>query len=306
MDGVTLLPDSPDPADKPDFRCASASAADGEELAGTAPTEAEWLFVEYVGAWGAKAVRDSRLPEDVREHLAGRPERVHLIRRHGRKKPSDGAPIRVFAARFDDQPRVATALLDSVDDLIGLDVAELTAYEEPLWMVCTNGSRDLCCAERGRPVAAALTQRWPEATWETTHLGGHRFSATLLAVPSGLVLGRLDAESAVTACEEVEAGLMPSRVTRGHVGRSAVAQYAEMHLHLELGLDAVRTTRVDESPTAAVINLTADGEDWVVEVGVSSGEPRRASCADLTLKAAPVHRVLDARSTTGASTATYS
>ena len=37
-------------------------------------------------------------------------------------------------------------------------------------------------------MAAALTEQWPAQTWETTHLGGHRFAATLLAMITNGVL----------------------------------------------------------------------------------------------------------------------
>ena len=48
---------------------------------------------------------------------------------------------------------------------------------EPMLLVCTHGVHDTCCAVRGRPVAAALARRWPEATWECSHVGGDRFAA---------------------------------------------------------------------------------------------------------------------------------
>ncbi|HEU5385864.1 MAG TPA: sucrase ferredoxin [Streptosporangiaceae bacterium] len=47
-------------------------------------------------------------------------------------------------------------------------------------LVCTNGKRDRCCAVRGRPVAAAIADATGWDTWESSHLGGHRFAATAL------------------------------------------------------------------------------------------------------------------------------
>lgn len=301
------------PPNEPDelaaFRCAPSSAADGEALAGTAPTDPEWLFVEYAGSWGVKAVAESRLSEEVRAHLAGRSERVQLIRRHGRDERPGRSPIRVFAASLDNgdagAPRVTTAVLDDPRDLIDLNPTDLTAYAEPLWFVCTNGKRDICCAEQGRPVAAALADRWPEATWETSHLGGHRFAATLLALPSGLTLGRLGPVSAIKACEEVITGLVPGLLTRGHAGRPAEVQYAETHLRTEFGYRLVRATGSTKhdgagaTPGSTVVTVRADEDEWIVEVAASPGEPRRASCADLKLKATPVFSVVSARLAAG-------
>lgn len=241
-----------------DFRCSGASSDDGEQLAGTAPTDTSLLFVEYPGAWGRDAVTESRLPEAVRTHL-GRLSgiRVQLIRRNG---GVSGPGIRVFHATATDEGfAVRTAALSDVDALLTLDLGrDLTAVDGNLWFVCTNGRRDRCCAEIGRPITAALADRWPEETWETTHLGGHRFAGTLLALPSGHTLGRLSADTAVEACAEVEAGGVPLELSRGRAGRSGEEQVRELHL---LG-----------------------GGSPDVEVVAVPSPARRQSCGDLKIK----------------------
>ncbi len=190
-------------------------------MAGTAPTDVAWLFVEYAGPWGQQAVADSRLPAELRELLADLTGvRVQLIRRHG---GVSGPGVRVFAAWLGEQPAVWSGVLDDHAGLLDLDLAGLARggdaglapYDEPLLLVCTNGRRDVCCAELGRPIAAALAARWPEATWETTHLGGHRFAGTLLALPSGVTLGRLDVASAVDDCTALAARTVPGRTGTG-------------------------------------------------------------------------------------------
>lgn len=258
-------------------------------MVGTAPTESEWLFVEQSGSWGRQAVAESRLPAEVRGHLAGWPGRVQLVRRHGRE-PAAGSGVRVFTASLGPTPVVRSGLLDRAEDLLTLADGDLTPYDGPLWLVCTNGRRDRCCAEAGRPVTAALAERWPDATWETTHLGGHRFAATLLALPSGLTLGRLDADSAVRACEEVESGRVPALVTRGRAGLDGPSQVAEVHLRSAYGLADVTVLGREGDR----VLLVADGARWEVVVSESLGEPRSQSCGDLKLKAAPVYAVTSA------------
>lgn len=280
-----------------EFRCSAASLLDEESMAGTAPTESTWLLVEYAGPWGRKAVAESRLPDAVRTFLDGLDGvRVQLIRRHG---GLSGPGVRVFVVRMGEPegPRVWTAVLDGVGALLDLEVATLAtgagfaAYDAPLWLVCTNGRRDLCCAEHGRPIASALSARWPESTWETTHLGGHRFAGTLLALPAGVVLGRLDADSAVAACDELIAGRLPAGMTRGRAGLAGIAQVADLHLRRELGL-----ARVDDVTVRAVdgdtVTLDVAGAAYVVRVARNPGEPRRHSCADLVLKAGHVYDVV--------------
>lgn len=278
-----------------DFRCAAASARDHEPLAGTAPTETSWLFVEYAGAWGRQAVAQSRLPVEVRDYLGGLPRhRVQLIRRYA----GSGAPgVRLFRADLAGRAhraRVQTVLLKDVGDVLEIDALPWAEHHDPLWLVCTNGGRDRCCAEFGRPIAARLAERWPAETWETSHLGGHRFSGTLLALPSGLTLGRLDADLAVEAAETILNGRFPTGLARGRAGRTPAAQFAEVHLREvrpDLGLDAVRLVGADGG---RVSFATPEGT-WTVEVAAEPGPPRRQSCGEGVAKPTTDYRVSAAR-----------
>jgi len=261
-----------------EFRCTEASRDDDEPLAGTAPTETDWLFVEDLGPWPAKATG----------HLSGLAAQTQLIRRFDRRT---GSGIQVFRADLAGvRPLVTAATLTSLDDLGDLAATDLAPYDGPLWFVCTNGKRDVCCAERGRPVTAALADRWPEATWETTHLGGHRLSATLLALPAGHTLGRLGPASAVAACAALETGQVDLDLTRGRTGWPGRAQWADLQLRREHGWTGLDDVRLAEVAGDRVVLDTPLGERVLV-VTVEPGEPRRQSCADLKTKPAPVFTI---------------
>jgi hypothetical protein len=271
-----------------DFRCSTASRLDGEPMGGTAPTERAFLFVESPGAWGRDA------PSLLSEHVvvpAG--VRAQLIRRHRATTPGG---LTVFAAwRDGDAFTVETTRLRSLGELADLDLAALGEGRSPglmphddlLWLVCTTGRRDLCCAEIGRPVTAALVEVWPDQTWETTHLGGHRFASTLLALPSGVTLGRLDPVTAVLGCRGVADGVHPVLASRGRAGVPGAVQAAELHLLAELGAPvSLEQVHVVGDRT----EVTFDRGLVVVET--TTGPPRRQSCADLTTKPAPHYRVV--------------
>lgn len=268
-------------------------------MAGTAPGETAWLFVEYAGAWGRHAVSESRLPPEVRRSLAALAGvRVQLVRRPGRTSEERG--VRLYTAALGGGPaRVRTLLLDDVAELARMDPGELAAgggaafteHTGPLWLVCTNGRRDRCCAELGRPVADALAARWPGATWETTHLGGHRFAATVLALPAGLVLGRLDPASAVEACGTLLDGRWPAGLVRGRAGHAPAAQVAEEHLRGRVGLDRLEDVRHLPATHDGEVRLAAAGRGWTVTVATGPGVPRPLSCGDATAKPVPVHTV---------------
>lgn len=285
------------------FRCSVASRTDGERLAGTAPTQTAFLLVEYAGAWGVNAVADSRLPDTVKARLGSLGGvNVMLIRRHG---GITGLGVRIFTVHVTPtDAHVETTVLDGYDDLLALDldslvghgrVAGLRPYDGDLHLVCTNGSRDLCCAEVGRPTAAAVSAQWPEETWECTHLGGHRFSATLLTFPSALCLGRLDPESAVLALEEVEVGRHPVGFSRGRAGVGGAEQVAQLH--------AVELDSLDDLGDVYVLGSAPRGErDTAVDLVVDGRRrhvvvrrtevSRRQSCGDSPAKPAASYEVI--------------
>src|SRR5690606_37912356 len=91
------------------FRCSAAASLAGEPMAGTAPDDASYLLVEYAGAWGRKALAESRLPEEVRDRLGNLDARVLLIRRHG---GLSGPGVRIFTVQVTaDGCTIETGLL---------------------------------------------------------------------------------------------------------------------------------------------------------------------------------------------------
>ena len=76
------------------YRCATAALDRGDSIAGTASTVRSFLLVENPGPWGVDAVRDSRLPSEVKAELRERAARAKvrplLIRRQPRPcRPAD-------------------------------------------------------------------------------------------------------------------------------------------------------------------------------------------------------------------------
>ncbi len=268
-------------------------------MAGTAPTETRWLLVEHAGPWGRRAVAESRLPDAVRTRLATLEDegvRVQLVRRPGSAQPGSADPATAGATVLSldlsaDRAVVREGRLDDVEELLHLDPDTLPVSVGPLLLVCTNGRRDVCCAEVGRPVAAALAQRWPRATWETTHLGGHRFAGTLLVLPVGLLLGRVRDDDAVAVVEDVLAGRPVLSRTRGRAGRTPSAQAACLDRAAAHRLPADAVTVLSERPVPGteadrVVRVRtgavdAGGTSEVdVLVRAEAGVARRLSCVD--------------------------
>ncbi len=109
-----------------------------------------------------------------------------------------------------DRDEHLTAAVDALER-----PADAVATGEPLLLVCAHGVHDTCCAIRGRPVAAALAQHWPEQVWECSHVGGDRFAPNVVVLPDGFYYGRLDPESAVDVIGRHLGGVVVTDHLRG-------------------------------------------------------------------------------------------
>jgi hypothetical protein len=209
---------------------------------------------------------------------------ILLIRRPGRHPAANQADSRRAMAwgLADTEPGAETVRWGSwrgPADLLSLDLtAEIPARKpatgpQRLALVCTNGKRDQCCAINGRPVAEAIaTTGWD--TWECSHLGGHRFAATILLLPTGDMFGRLDPTSALEVMRRFDAGQLVLSHHRGRAGQPAPVQAALHAAAVRLGdfrRGAVQVSSACPVPVAAAHGArerpAADDTDrWEVEI----------------------------------------
>jgi hypothetical protein len=146
--------------------------------------------------------------------------------------------------------------------LSGADPGEVDA--EPIYLVCTHGRHDACCAVRGRPVAAALAAAYPERTWECSHIGGDRFAANVVILPHSLFYGHVTAARAVELAKAYDEGLVVPDLLRGS-GAFVPPVQAAQHFARAAGHSLV----VDHLVPRAVRQPT--GNHWEVDLAVSSG-----------------------------------
>jgi hypothetical protein len=273
------------------FRCAAASLGLTEPLEGTASTVRAFVLVEMPGPWGVDAVRDSRMDPEVKQRLAEL-ERRHRIRPLLIRRPGRAAAggTRVLAAYVhSDRPWTETVRLGHVRELLDLDLsglgnggsAGLTRHDEPVFLVCTHGRHDACCAERGRPLAAAVTAAAPEHTWEVSHIGGDRFAANILVLPHGLYYGRLGPCDAAGFVASHLAGRLDVEHLRGRSSYPFSVQAAEIYLRRHTGENAVAPLPLEQhirrgTETTAVFVVA--GRRWQVRVHTDFDAPRQLTC----------------------------
>lgn len=276
--------------------CNEAAATAGEPLIGSAPDALGWVCLEQNGPWGAKAWTDSHLDVDLGRAIEAAAEqhriRPSLIRRPGRHADPGTSTERhvLIAYTHPDGPWLLTGAVPTPASLLDLDWAAvargdlaavrrslpmLVVSEQPVLLVCTNGTRDTCCARLGRPVATSAQEQHPGRVWEVTHTSGHRFAATTVLLPSGALHGRvLDAAPLLATADQGE--LVPTGY-RGRSTWSSGAQVAEDHVRRTEGIDGIDDlTVVGEIDAWSVRHR--DGRRWWVAVSKDAAGERPPSC----------------------------
>jgi len=240
------------------MRCAERSLLD-EPLAGTAAEAGGFVLVEHPGPWGERALEESGRG-DLERRCKALGLRALLVRPAAQRRAAAG---RAYVAWCGPDPFLCAVQPDGLEDLLETLAAGVAPagdrLEGRLWLVCTNGKRDRCCAKDGVPVAQALAERLPDGALECTHLGGHRFAANVLLLPEGLAFGRVTVNDVDELLEGVATGRPPARLLRGRSSLVPAAQAAEIvlgprlaHPRVELTGDVVhvggRSVLVTEEP----------------------------------------------------------
>ncbi|WP_405543180.1 sucrase ferredoxin [Streptomyces phaeochromogenes] len=284
--------------------CAKVSRDLEEPLAGTAATARTWLLVEQPGPWGAKALTSSHLDPALGRALEQAAEgtgvRIALIRRPGRHADCHTVAERLVYAAHTTPGNVwlHKAITSDPELLLELDFTELgqglpgtfdTTLDgaphtgDPLALVCTNGKRDRCCALLGRPLAAELAASGVDGIWEVTHLGGHRFSPTLLVLPFGYAYGRAEAHAVKEILQGVREGRVVTEGCRGSSAWERPGQAAELAVRTAAHEDAAGALSVvrteGSAPRWEVTVAHTDGRHWLVTVAQGAAlPPRPESC----------------------------
>ncbi|WP_033283978.1 sucrase ferredoxin [Streptomyces sp. NRRL F-525] len=292
--------------------CATVSRDLDEPISGTAATATTWLLLEQPGPWGAKALTSSHLDPVLGRALeaaaADTGVRIALIRRPGRH--ADPAPSRVrqvYAAHtVPGNAWLHSATTEDPGQLLALDFAALGAGDprsfgtalggrahtgDPLALVCTNGKRDRCCALLGRPLAAELAASGVEGAWEVTHLGGHRFSPTVLVLPYGYAYGRVQAHGIKEILQGVQEGRVVVEGCRGASAWERPGQAAELAVRTAAGeyaMGALSVVRTDgAAPRWEVTVAHTDGRHWRVIVAQGASLPPRPESCGASVLGAP-------------------
>lgn len=273
---MTALASVEDATDvRPAPGCATVARTLGESPEGTATPMLSWVLIEHPEAWArdvADRVLREALPAPRQRDLA------ELRRRHGLRpllvrRPGYRAGLPARRTVLVGSAHAGRRWLEQVEltdlrELADLDLEAVAAgrggvgtpVTGAVFGVCTHGTKDMCCATLGRPVAKALADAAPGRVWETTHLGGDRFAGNVLVLPGGFLYGHVTATSAARLAAAADDDRVLPELLRGRTSvgmREQVAEIAVRRVTGLHGLDEVEPLSEDESGMVVVRAGTA-------------------------------------------------
>jgi hypothetical protein len=282
--------------------CANASTESAESLAATASRIDHWILVEYRGVWDRDVLGGSLLSPELKAHLRRQLRALGDARLLFVKKPerrSYGRRQLFFGTSKPGKERFFQLECDRHDDLVDLDFAAALSGEEtpglpvehPLFVVCTHGKRDRCCAKYGRPLYDALRREVESGwVWQSTHVGGDRFAGNVVLLPQGLYFGRVGSEDVRPLLDEHAEGNVLLERYRGRSAYSFAVQAAEQAVRVEaelLGIDDLELLGSEATDGGWLVRFR-DLEGAVHEVEVA--EERGDEAVYLTCSAVTARR----------------
>lgn len=262
--------------------CATVARTLGETPEGTATPMRSWILIEHPEAWArdvadkvlVSALPASRLRElaDLRRRHGLRPL---LIRRPGYRAGVPATRTVLVGSAHPGRRWLERVEITDLRQLADLDLAAVASgrggvgipVTGTVFGVCTHGSKDMCCATLGRPVAKALDDAAPGRVWETTHLGGDRFAGNVLVLPGGFLYGHVTSTSAPRLAAAADADRVLPELLRGRTSVGMRAQVAEIAVRRVTGLhglDDVEPIGEDES---GLVIVRAGGVRMGVRLG---------------------------------------
>jgi hypothetical protein len=255
--------------------CADVSGAASESLEATASRIDRWLLVEYRGLWDRDVLGGSLLSAALKEHLRDQLAKLGHSRLLFVKRPERRAHARrmlyIGSSRPGDE-RLYALEFDRHDDLLEYDFASAlldggtpgVPVEHPIFVVCTHGKRDRCCAKYGRPLYDVLkTKIDPAWVWQSTHVGGDRFAGNVVVLPEGLYFGRVGDSDLDPLLDDYFDGRIHLERYRGRSAYTFAVQAAEHALREADGLTAI--------DAVALERVEPRGEGWTVVLRAPDG-----------------------------------
>ena len=245
-----------------DFFCSQLSVQAKEEIYGTASGVDVWFLLEYAGPWAAQAFTGSSLPEAVKDRLGGYLNTIpHARLLFIKQQPRSVAHLAFYiVVSHELRPILYEFQLSTYEDVLALDIPAMVSgnakgksfvREDPLFLVCTHGTHDKCCAKFGLPVYKELAKHGGSSVWQCSHVGGDRFAANVVCFPHAIYYGHVVESEIATVVEEYRRQRIYLEKYRGRSCYSFAEQAADYLLRVETGVRELPGFRLVENQCIA-------------------------------------------------------
>ena len=249
--------------------CAVESVNAGDPLAGTGTHPERNLLISWPRRKWARSLRiatdmDPELKNQV-ETLAEAGRRVNLIHRQG--APEHLHRLYLFPENlcFDIKREALPDFLETLSANRSLDRWAPVRPSSNLFLCCTHGKKDKCCAKFGYATYRALVREAEHTAsdadiWESSHLGGCRLAASVIVFPALRKYGRISQDDVGPLLKHEAAGRPYLPCYRGSSRLTPVQQCAETA--------ALKWLEEQELTATLTIDQTVHNQDGSVAIPV--------------------------------------
>jgi hypothetical protein len=275
------------------FFCSVESRARTEPMFATAPRVRTWLLLEYPGIWRPDALEGSTLASPLKQRLESTrlTESFHrqLFIRQTHKRSEN---TRCFVVNSSESDafimRVDVPTCDG--PITGIHHPDMQRVHDPMFLVCTHGNHDKCCAKFGLPVFHAVKKSAHDQAWQCSHVGGDRFAGNLLCFPHGIYYGHVAPSDAAGLIDSYRRGELNLKHYRGRCCYPRAVQAADFFIRNETGLIGIDDLRFDGVTRGETSLVRFQRAGRIYEAGVRAYEAAEEYLTCKADRANPVPR----------------
>jgi hypothetical protein len=236
------------------FYCSALSREASEQPFGTASTADAWLLLEYSSAWGARAFQESHLTSAVKAHLKKALQAIPRSRLlFIKQERASRGHLTLFTVRSTEtDASISRVMLTSYEQLLSINLAAILRgdqpagvepWRRPLFLVCTHGRRDKCCAKFGYALYKSLRADAGDDIWQSSHVGGDRFAANLICFPHGFFYAHVTQDAGRRIINQYSQQTVSLDNYRGRCCYPSPIQAAEFFLRSQSGMSGINDVR---------------------------------------------------------------